>query len=223
LLPTAPSPPNSAIQGGGIVNDGILTVTNSTFSGNSAQQARGGGILSLHGTTFGRPISSSVKNSIVVGSIGGNCSGLGTIIDAGYNISDDTTCGFSTTGSLNNTYPMLDPAGLSNNGGPTQTIALLLGSPAIDAIPVASCTDQDRNNLTTDQRGFPRPDAEENLCDIGAYEFQDFAGQPGTRNCQGVSVSALTHQFRNIKAAASALCFPSVKALQAAITAFCRA
>ena len=114
-------------------------------------------------------------------------------------------------------------SGLANNSGPIQTIALLLGSPAIDAIPLDSCTDQDGNPLTTDQRGFPRPDASEQVCDIGAYEFQDFAGTPGTMNCQGVSVSALVHQFRNIKAAASALRFPSVEALQAAITAFCRA
>jgi hypothetical protein len=158
---------------------------------------------------------------------GGNCQVvpvLGSeITDLGYNISDDDSCGFTVVESLNNTDPMLDPAGLSNNGGPTQTIALLSGSPAIDAIPLASCTDQDGNQLTTDQRGFPRPDAGEQVCDIGAYEFQDFAGQPGAANCQGVSVSALSHQFRNIKAAASALRFPSVKALQAAITAFCRA
>jgi hypothetical protein len=94
----------------------------------------------------------------------GNCSG--TIIDAGYNISDDNTCGFSATGSHNNINPRLDPAGLYNNGGPTQTIALLAGSPAIDAIPLYWCTDQ----LTADQRGFPRPDKGEKVCNIGAYE-----------------------------------------------------
>jgi hypothetical protein len=74
----------------------------------------------------------------------------------------------------------------------------------------------------TDQRGAPRPDLGEAVCDIGAYEFQDsFAGQPGSPNCQGTSVSALVQQFGNMNAAASALGFPSVKALQNAIMAYC--
>ena len=56
--------------------------------------------------------------------------------------------------------PQLDSAGLKDNGGPTQTIALQVGSPAIDAIPFALCTDQATppRRLKNDQRGFPRPD-----------------------------------------------------------------
>lgn len=111
---------------------------------------------------FGNPIS--------------NCSG--SITDSGYNISDDSTCGFSKTGSANNgdgVNPLLSTDGLANNGGPTETIALQSGSPAIDAIPHASCTDQATppNQLTTDQRGFGRPDpgdGPDGPCDIGAYE-----------------------------------------------------
>jgi len=102
------------------------------------------------------------------GNSSGNCAG--TITDAGYNISDDSTCNFSATGSQNNTNPGLSSAGLANNGGPTQTIALVAGSHAIDAIPLAACTDQIGKRITTDQRGFPRPDGAESLCDIGAYE-----------------------------------------------------
>jgi hypothetical protein len=49
-----------------------------------------------------------------------------------------------------------------------------------------------------------------------------FAGTPGTPNCHGESVSALVHEFGGLKAAASALGFPSVQALQDAIRAFCR-
>lgn len=48
---------------------------------------------------------------------------------------------------------------LSDNGGPTLTIPLLAGSPAIDAAD--GCTD-------TDQRGEPR----QGPCDIGAFELQ---------------------------------------------------
>ncbi|HVN29367.1 MAG TPA: choice-of-anchor Q domain-containing protein [Candidatus Binataceae bacterium] len=72
---------------------------------------------------------------------------------------------------------MLDPPGLANNGGPTQTIALLQGSPAIDAIPFTACLDQANplQQIMVDQRGEPRPDPEDGPngpCDIGAYELQ---------------------------------------------------
>jgi hypothetical protein len=70
---------------------------------------------------------------------------------------------------------------------------------------------------------FPRPDFGDDVCDIGAYESQEsFAGEPGAANCQGVSVSALANQYGSLAAAASALGFPSVRALQDAIKAFCR-
>jgi hypothetical protein len=137
---------------------------------------------------------------------GGNCGSIlggPEITDLGYNISDDDSCGFSATSSLNSTDPKL--GALINNGGPTFTVALLSGSPAIDAIPLDSCLDQMGNQLTTDQRGFPRPDAVEGVCDIGAYEFQDFAGLPGKANCYGKTMSALSNQYRNLGAAASAL------------------
>ena len=98
-----------------------------------------------------------------------------TITDAGYNISDDDSCGFTATGSLNNTYPGLSSDGLTNNGngGSTQTIALSGNSPAIDAIPLDECTDQNGDRLKTDQPRFPRSDPGEHVCDIGAFETQD--------------------------------------------------
>jgi hypothetical protein len=174
---------NSTFSGNnyGIENNGGLTVINSTFSGNYD------GILSTFGgRVFNSSFSGNIDAAIVADDVvdlhgtlmagessGGNCSSLDiypgvTFTDLGYNISADDSCGFTATGSMNNTDPMLDPAGLANNGGPTQTIALLSGSPAIDVIPLADCTDQDGNPLTTDERGFPRPDAGEGVCDIGA-------------------------------------------------------
>jgi hypothetical protein len=62
---------------------------------------------------------------------------------------------------------MLDPAGLKDNGGLTPTIALLPGSPAIDA-----GSNSVPNLPATDQRGFARPDVAGTNVDIGAFEFQ---------------------------------------------------
>ena len=68
--------------------------------------------------------------------------------------------------------PKLGP--LQNNGGPTQTHALLPGSPAIDAGNSFGCRDNLGALLATDQRGFFRTaDGDSNgtaRCDIGAYE-----------------------------------------------------
>ncbi len=156
---------NSADFGGGINNSGTLAVTNSTFSGNSANE--GGGIYN-NGTL-------TVTNTIVAnGTSGGNCSG--TIIDGGHNVDDNATCGFTGTGctstggtSFCNTNPVLDPTGLQNNGGPTETIAVESGSPAINAGDESVCAAAPVNNV--DQRGYTRPGVGSTNCSIGAYEF----------------------------------------------------
>jgi hypothetical protein len=140
-----------------------LTVTNSTFSGNSA--SKGG----VYHTMNNHPM---LKGDILANSTGKNCGALKPI-DNGFNISDDVGCSFSGT-SVNSTNPQLDPDGLENNGGPTETIDLQPTSPAINRIPVP-CTDQETptpQQLLTDQRLFGRPDAlNPNFCDSGALEF----------------------------------------------------
>lgn len=162
-------------SGGGIYNGGILTMTNTTVSGNAATVGFGGGISNsgtLHltsstlsgnsappnngGGMFG---AATLANTIVAGSpSGGNCSGVFSSL--GHNLSSDATCAFAGPGDLNSTNPLLGP--LANNGGATQTHALLAGSPAIDAVPLADCT------VNFDQRGVARPQG--SACDIGAYE-----------------------------------------------------
>jgi hypothetical protein len=148
---------------GGIDNSGTLTVTNSTFSGNSADQGSGGGPLTVTNSIFS-------DNSAVHGS---NCSG--TITDGGHNIDDGTTCGFTGPGctgtggsSFCNTNPLLDPVGLANNGGPTQTIAIEPTSPAVNAGDESVCAAPPVNNL--DQRGYVRPGRGAANCSIGAFE-----------------------------------------------------
>jgi CSLREA domain-containing protein len=147
-------------------NGGTLTVNSGTFSSNGVGAGgQGGGIfVSSSGSAL-------LENSILAGSTGGNCAG--SVENGGYNISDDGACGFgSSTVGVNgqtlgdNVNPRFDPTGLQNNGGPTQTIAIEPGSPALDAIPAAQC-------LLTDQRGAPRPDPLElasanPACDVGA-------------------------------------------------------
>ena len=150
----------SNIVGGAIFNAGPLKVTNSTFSGN---RATGGGTL-LNGENS----SMTLGNTIVANStFGGNCSfEFGNpITDGGYNIDDDGTCGFTQdTGSLPNTNPLLDPAGLADNGGPTLTIALQPESPAVDLVGHEACPPP-----KTDQRGVERPQGE--ACDSGSFEL----------------------------------------------------
>jgi hypothetical protein len=172
-------------SGGGILNDGTLTINNSTFSSNSALGAGGGifdpGVATVNNSTFngntaptGGGIwtlsSLTLQNSIVANSpSGGNCSG--TMTSKGYNLSSDATCNFSGPGDMNNINPNIGP--LQNNGGPTQTMALLPGSPAIDAGNPTGCTDSLGHLLKTDQRGDPRPNIEDTGgCDMGAYERQ---------------------------------------------------
>jgi hypothetical protein len=149
--------------GGAIDNhfnqSGVVSISNSTIVGNIA--ARGSGISG----PIGR-----LQNSILANSgVGGNC--YGTVSSNGYNLSSDNTCNFNGPGDLNNTDPKLGTFGY--NGGPTQTIPLLSGSPAIDAGNPGGCTDGQGNLLMTDQRGMPRPDpGDPGGCDIGAYESQ---------------------------------------------------
>src|SRR5208337_2581401 len=68
--------------------------------------------------------------------------------------------------------PLLDPAGLQENGGPTETVALEEGSPAIDAGNNLICQAPPPRGLGgVDQRGVPRSRPGYTLCDIGAFQF----------------------------------------------------
>lgn len=162
---------NSAVFGGGIFNAGQITdVINVTIAYNDALQ--GGGIRNANSGSFW-----SIRSSIIANSInGGDCSNAGFISSWGYNILSDSSCSsvFTSTGDLLSTDPMLGP--LQNNGGLTQTHALLPGSPAIDHIDDEFvCPWPDR-----DQRGVARPiDGDGDsvaFCDSGAFEFEPLSG-----------------------------------------------
>jgi hypothetical protein len=151
-------------SGGAIyASSGSVVVTNLTIVENSAKGGRGGVSRSDGPSSGGAFFVSngavvSIVNTILANSSSGsNC--FGVLTDAGHNISSDGSCNFSSAGSLNNTDPKLGPLG--NYGGPTATIPLLSGSPAIDAGDAAACP-------ATDQRGVTRPYGA--ACDIGAFE-----------------------------------------------------
>lgn len=102
-----------------------------------------------------------------------NCDlGEGSTTSNGYNYSDDTSCGFTqpTDHAAGGNNPML--GALAANGGPTMTLLPQTGSPLIDAIPNGSCQSATATGITTDQRGFARPEQAGGKCDIGAVEVQ---------------------------------------------------
>lgn len=150
---------NAAESGGGIWNAGPLTLTAVTLSGNSARGS-GGGIVT------GSPGTLAVRNTIAAGNHAG-ASGpdlSGTVNSLGHNLVGDSrgASGFTDTDLLN-VDPRLGP--LQDNGGPTQTMALLPGSPAIGAGGVAGAA-------ATDQRGPGYARVVQGRLDIGAFEVQ---------------------------------------------------
>jgi len=163
-------------SGGGIDNDGVLTITGSTVSANSSEPVGGGAI--------GNQGIATVTNSTVSGNLGGGIQTAGTLTIAnslvdgdcsgdpvtslGYNIeSPGNTCGFDRgTDQPGKTPEELKLGDLADNGGPTETHALGAGSVAIDWIPEADC------GVSTDQRAQPRPEAGGSMCDVGAFEVQ---------------------------------------------------
>ena len=129
----------------GTISNGAVSLINATFNDNSAG-SNGGAIYNESGNI-------SLRNSILYGNPGGEIFGTA---DATYSIVQG---GYTGIGNLN-ADPLIGL--LQDNGGFTQTMALLPGSPAIDA-------GEDTNCPATDQRGVTRPFGSH--CDIGAYEY----------------------------------------------------
>jgi hypothetical protein len=114
-----------------------------------------------------------MSNSIVAGNHADTAVDIsGNLTSKGYNLIQDTSDAIFAS---NNHPPDISgeqfsslgiDSELHNNGGPTWTLRLLHGSPAIDKIPPGPCL---VNGPITDQRGVKRPQG--SGCDIGAYEY----------------------------------------------------
>jgi hypothetical protein len=142
-----------------------VLLTNDTFDGNTAGIDGG----SLYNDT---PVT-EYKSTLFAGGSPDNCAAAAGADhkDIGFNISSDNSCAFSMSSSKVED-PGLSSAGLAQNGGPTETIALVSGANAIGHD--TDCTDQSGNTVVTDQRLFARPDSP-SKCDSGAYEFDAVA------------------------------------------------
>ncbi len=141
--------------GAGIIDYGTtLNVNNSTITGNTSYDGNGGGIYNAGSGTV------TLTNSIVAGNT-----------DPGYDGEDCYNCGTQSSNNLisTSTTPITTTAlklgTLANNGGPTETMMPLTGSPALNA--------GSGSTLSTDQRGFPRPTGNGVVSDLGSVQAGD--------------------------------------------------
>ncbi|MFO1519352.1 MAG: choice-of-anchor Q domain-containing protein [bacterium] len=194
-------------DGGGIYRDNPMILGNVTISTNTATNGEGGGIYNNGNQGCGSPpclgtlihvtvanntapttggisatdvnIPVDLKNTIIAGNQNGNCGGT-FFTSLNHNLRDDDTCDAFLTGP-NDLKANAQLGSLQDNGGTLalhpQTHALAFSSPAVDAVPVADCTDTSTppNPITFDERGFPRPAPAGGSCDIGAFELQPMA------------------------------------------------
>lgn len=224
----------ASVKGGAILNNGTggsatVEIDNSTLKSNAApvksaaidwDGTGGSATLALGSVILDNLPSANLFASIINAET--------TFTSKNHNLSSDAAGGDGTSapggpyltagGDMRNTDPKFDAAGLKDNGGPTWTIALLAGSPAID---------QGLSSFPSDQRGFYRPVDNPTIVnasggdgsDIGAYERSDVSlsindvtitegnplsnGAPSTKNAtftitlsapsgQSVSVNAIT-------------------------------
>ena len=183
ILDSTLSGNTTADHGGGMDDHGSSFLENVTVTGNTVTGGGlGGGLYNLGGTNM------TVRSSTLVG----NAAGAGTALHNGGSTtvsnvlfvgSCDGTVDVSGGGSLespgdscgldaaSDQVSVADPAlgALADNGGPTDTHALLPGGPAIDQGENALCPD-------LDQRGEARPfdgDYDGTAdCDVGAFEYR---------------------------------------------------
>jgi hypothetical protein len=149
-------------QGAGIYNDGTVNLRCSTIAGNmTGGNGTAGGIFNDGGTV-------NAANNIIAGNSAPTAADFsGVLTSQGFNLIGDTSgSSGEVAGDLIDIAPKLGP--LQNNGGPTSTMALLSGSPAIDHGDPAFDPNAFTPPITTDQRGAAR--IINGRIDIGSFE-----------------------------------------------------
>ena len=151
---------NISSQGGGGIAliTGGATIENTIVAGNSSSESESADLIQ---TNFNSSTDYDFSHSLI--GVGHNSIISGAPL--GFPDSDGNLVGSSSV-PIN---PLLGP--LSNNGGPTQTHALLPGSPALDAGDSAEMSDQRGLTAPLDLPGIPNAEGG-NGSDIGAYEAQ---------------------------------------------------
>jgi hypothetical protein len=194
---------NNPCSGGGIEDAAPLTLVNSTVAGNLVCSPSGKASCIPYGggiDNFGAQGSVSLSNTIVArnldfpGKPGPSPDCENPVTDGGPDPANPATvvgnnlignnAGCDTSGMTSHDRvgtpghaidPKLDPNGLHANGGPTLTIALKAGSPAVGKGDPSTCrlaklTGGSPGPNGLDQRGDPRRANKRNACDIGAYD-----------------------------------------------------
>lgn len=150
---------NSTVFAGGgiyVTNSAEVTLTNSTIVSNTSTLLAGG-------ITAYNDSNVHLKNVLTALNAPDDCNEVsGFIHSQDHNLDSDGSCGLTEANDLPATLPLIGP--LQDNGGSTETHALLENSSAINAGSNANCPAQD-------QRGIIRPQGP--ACDIGAYEFEE--------------------------------------------------
>jgi CSLREA domain-containing protein len=150
-------------RGGGIqVANSTVAIEFSTFSGNAtntANPSKGGAVQATGGSVsvLRTILANSTSNGAATQDYDQFSPGVITVTNS--LVESNSDCGGSTTSSS-------DPGlgNLSNNGGPTLTMASTTGSPAYNGA-------QSYASTSTDQRVITRPQGL--ACDLGAFELQD--------------------------------------------------
>jgi hypothetical protein len=184
---------NRGSRGAGIWGDQMVTVTNSTVTGNDASISGGGVYSGLndirlhHATVVGNtaPVGANVDidsgsqltsfASLIGEPQGGgdNCDlhAMATVVSHDFNVTSDASCGLDVgAADLVDTDPMV--GALADNGGPTQTRLPADDSPAVDRADCQPLV------VDADQRGVSRPQGP--ACDSGAVEVEPDPGSDGT-------------------------------------------
>lgn len=188
LIQTSTLTANTGTFGGGVYATGTATLSNSTVSGNNATSLGGagyvlGGTLDVEQSTlvdntsaqlagiYASMATVNLKNSVLANTrcVENTDVAPSTWTASGNSLDDGSTCA-TRFGAKVAANSVLLLAPLADQGGVTETHALLPGSPAIDA--AVACTRLNGSTITVDQRGVARP---QNLvCDIGAFESRGF-------------------------------------------------